>query len=246
MQIVYASFIDKIIEMELPDPENEILPGVQWGRFDIFFTPAFWASQIWMNEAETTYRSYRLGENLPEEVAACLLGGHGIPAEVGIAAYHRLRELGLLSQSPSPSEIEKILSEPLSIGSRRIRYRFAHQKSCYLAEALRRLKDEFPPVSPGRAFRTFMLGLPGIGPKTASWITRNWLDSDEVAILDIHIVRAGIAAGVFPKDVNLTRDYFKLEDRFLDFAKALRCRPAILDNFLWHQMRKMGHLALAA
>ncbi|MDO8473395.1 MAG: 8-oxoguanine DNA glycosylase [Dehalococcoidia bacterium] len=242
MQTIYASSSNGIIELELPEPEDEILSGVPWGRFDIFFTPAFWACQVWLNEAENMYKGYHLGENLMEEVAACLLGGHGIPAEVGIAAFRRLKERKLLDQYPSAQEIEAALSEPLVVNGRSVRYRFARQKARYLAEALHRLSVETPPTSSGKAFRAFLLDLPGIGPKTASWITRNWLDSDEVAILDIHIVRAAIAAGVFPTRVNLAQSYFILEDRFLKFAKALRCRPAVLDNFIWHQMRRIGRL----
>jgi endonuclease III len=42
------------------------------------------------------------------------------------------------------------------------------------------------------------MSLPGIGPKTASWIARNWLDADDVAILDIHIMRVGQVIGLFP------------------------------------------------
>jgi thermostable 8-oxoguanine DNA glycosylase len=243
MQTVYASSSHGVDKLELPNPEDEILSGIPWGRFDTFFTPAFWACEVWLHVAETTYRRYRLGDNLIEEVAACLLGGHGIPAEVGIAAYRRLKEQKLLDQTPSAREIEVVLAEPLIVKGRPVRYRFARQKAQYLSNALRRLTIETPPTSSGKSFRAFLLDLPGIGPKTASWITRNWLDSDEVAILDIHIIRAGSAAGIFPRNVSLTRDYFKLESRFLEFAKAIRCRPSILDNFIWHQMRRIGYLS---
>ena len=53
---------------------------------------------------------YRLGRTLAEEFAACLLGGHGIPAPVGIAAYERLRERGILcGAGASEQQLEALL-----------------------------------------------------------------------------------------------------------------------------------------
>ncbi|WP_198137890.1 hypothetical protein [Verminephrobacter eiseniae] len=46
---------------------------------------------------------YKLGRTLAQEVAACLLGGHGIPAPVGLAAYKRLHERGAFGP-PLPSQ----------------------------------------------------------------------------------------------------------------------------------------------
>jgi len=244
MQTIHAIQRGILECLTLPGPEEEVLPGVCWGRAEECLTPAYWASQVWMNEADRTYSHYHLGTTLIEEVAACLLGGHGIPAEVGLAAFEKVRGLGLLADSPTAENLEGILRQPLCIGGRMIRYRFAHQKAIYLAAALDVLhRQESYPLD-GRALRAFLLQLPGIGPKTASWITRNWLESDDVAILDIHILRAGAAAGFFPKKVNLAKTYFILEDHFLAFSKAIKCRASVLDNFMWHQMRQIGHLAM--
>ncbi|MGK7863061.1 hypothetical protein [Falsiroseomonas sp. E2-1-a4] len=63
--------------------------------------------------------------------------------------------------------------------------------------------------------------LNGIGPTTASWIARNWLGAASVAILDIHVIRAGQLIGLFEQEVRLPRDYFGMERRFLDFAEAV-------------------------
>lgn len=38
------------------------------------------------------------------------------------------------------------LSEPLRVGETTVKYRFAHQRSIYLAEALNTLHDEAPPA----------------------------------------------------------------------------------------------------
>ncbi|MGY3221470.1 thermostable 8-oxoguanine DNA glycosylase [Bradyrhizobium sp. USDA 4512] len=82
--------------------------------------------------------------------------------------------------------------------------------------------------------------IPGVGPKTASWITRNWLGSDEVAILDIHIIRAGVLIGLFGRQQSVPRDYDVMEARFLAFAAALNVRPSLLDAVMWREMRKLG------
>jgi thermostable 8-oxoguanine DNA glycosylase len=81
------------------------------------------------------------------------------------------------------------------------------------------------------------MGLPGIGPKTASWIVRNWTGTDEVAILDVHVLRAGQLMGLFPREIKLPRDYGRLEQIFLEFSKALNVRASLLDAIIWREMR---------
>lgn len=81
------------------------------------------------------------------------------------------------------------------------------------------------------------MSIKGIGPKTASWVARNWLDAEDVAILDIHIYRAGLLAKFFEPDKTVERHYFELEERFLDIAKALNVSAAELDAVMWHEMQ---------
>jgi thermostable 8-oxoguanine DNA glycosylase len=239
MQNVRILVDDEVRVLELPAPAEEVLPHVPWGEYDVLFTPAFWAARVWLLREEQRFSSFRFGDSLREEAAACVLGGHGIPAEVGLAAFARLRERGLLVSGVMEAEIQEALLEPLCLGDRLVRYRFARQRSERLAAILTDIDGIA--FDSDRALRAALLHFPGVGPKTASWIVRNHLGSDEVAILDIHVVRACIAAKVFPRDVNLGRDYFDLEDRFLMFADALNARPSILDSVMWHHMRQIGH-----
>lgn len=227
----------------LPPPEAEVLPRVRWGAFDEFFTPAFWAGRVWLYRTAVPEPLHRLGTTFAEEVAACLLGGHGIPAEVGLAAFVRLRDAGLLGRRPTVDELEGALQEPLLVGQRAVRYRFARQKAGFLARCLATLDTADWSGLDDRALRGFLAGLPGIGPKTASWITRNWRGSDAVAILDIHICRACVRAGVFVAGSDPARDYFGLEARFLEFAEALGTPPSVLDDVMWRVGRRIGHIA---
>jgi thermostable 8-oxoguanine DNA glycosylase len=238
-QTMLASIEGQIRSLMLPGPSEEVLPGVYWGAFDEFMTPAFWAGRAWVESDLASAQHYKLGSTLEEEVAACLLGGFGIPAEVGLAAFERLRDAQLLAQSPTADALWALLSEPLSVGGRRVRYRFARQKAEYLSRSLQRLDGQGVDRLGDLELREFLLALPGIGPKTASWITRNWRDSDAVAILDVHICRACTVAGVFPLDCRPERDYPLLETKYLEFARAIGVRPSVLDNIIWQTMRRL-------
>lgn len=225
-----------VVQFELPSARKEVLPGVRWGAVDAFPTPAYWAYQVLARRVGGQTIRYRLGETLAEEVSACLLGGHGIPASVGVAAFHKLKSKGLLSGTPGEESLYLVLSEPIDIDGRSIRYRFAKQKSKYLAAALSRLAAGPAPTSAGKTLRDWLLDVPGIGPKTASWIARNWLDADDVAILDIHILRAGALAGFFERGLTVERDYLKLEEQFLRFSRAIGVRASELDAVIWLEM----------
>lgn len=224
------------IQIELPCAEVEVLEGVRWGPIEAFPTPAYWAYQVVARRLAGNPIAYRLGRTLAEEVAACLLGGHGIPATVGLAAYSRMRERGALSGDLiSEKDLEALLKEPLEVGGRLIRYRFAAQKARYLAAALP-LVHAAPKFNAGKPLRDWLLAVPGIGHKTASWIARNLLDADDVAILDIHIMRVGQVIGLFPKSLTVERNYLELEERFLRFSTSLDVRASELDAIIWWEM----------
>uniref|UniRef100_E6QWK0 HhH-GPD domain-containing protein n=1 Tax=mine drainage metagenome TaxID=410659 RepID=E6QWK0_9ZZZZ len=229
--------------MELPSSDTILMNGVRWGAIDAFPTPAYWQYQVIARRLVSRPTGYKLGGTLTEEVAACLLGGHGIPASVGIAAYERLRKLGAFTGTPpSEEQFEAWLREPLQIGQRQVRYRFAAQKARYLAAALR-LVQSSPTFQAGKQLRDWLMQLPGIGPKTASWIARNWMDADDVAILDIHIVRVGRSIGIFPQYLTVERHYFELESLFLQFSQALDVRASELDAVIWYEMASSPRMA---
>lgn len=226
----------------LPDHHVEVMPGISWGHHYATFSPAFWATQVWLDDRDKTFSNFRIGKTLREELAACLLGGYGIPAEVGLAAFYRVRDNGLLEgNSPSREVLYKTLAAPLIINNRSIHYRFATQRSQYLSDALAVLEDEQPPVHDDREFRDWLLALRGIGPKTASWITRNWLESDKVAIIDIHIHRAGLLMGLYHQHQSPAKEYFQMEDRFLAFANSIGVKASILDALIWRRMKDAGN-----
>jgi thermostable 8-oxoguanine DNA glycosylase len=179
---------------------------------------------------------------LAEEVGFCLLGGYGITAEINHAAHDRLIGEGIFipGRMPCADEIESLLRAPLRLGNRISRYRFPRQRAQRIAVALQMLEKQPPTTEDALAFRRDLMRIPGIGPKTASWVARNWLGSDEVAILDIHVIRACTLMGLFDRAMRLPRDYECLERRYLDFCAALGAKPSLLDAVMWSTMRKIG------
>lgn len=225
--------------LELPEPEIEVLPGIAWGCASEWFTPAFWKFQSRATRIKYTSNTFRLGRTFKEEVAVCLLGGHGLPAELGLAAFNRLRNRKLLHSEVEQSQLEEALSEPLDVGGRPRRYRFPRQKAKYLWHALQAVEAIPDTLSP-KPLRDHLTLIPGIGPKTASWVVRNHFGSNDVAILDVHILRAGATMGLFSSKADPSKRYFELEDRFLEFCDAIEEPASQLDALMWDFMRKIG------
>lgn len=245
MQVMWTLLNGEIKRLELPDPAYHVLPGVVWGAFDQLSTPAYWAGQAWQHSMLQTYEDLSLGRNLPEELAACLLGGYGMPAAVGLMAYKRIRDLGLLEVKPAATELEAVLSEPIFIGGRNWTYRFPRQKAKFLSHCLQRL-DEIDTTADDIAFRNQLTCLPGIGLKTASWIVRNLRQSDSVAIIDVHILRAGRRMGLFDPTLTPEKNYISLENDFLLFADAIGARASHLDGLIWSYLRVSNRVPIQA
>lgn len=238
-QIAFIQSGSACFQIELPAEYEEALPGVKWGDVTGFPTLAYWAYRIYERRLVRRTLQYRLGTTLLEEVAACLLGGHGIPASMGLAAFKHLKKKGVFTGEQHPTgQIFEWLSEPIKHNSRFSKYRFARQKANYLADAITYLSTTEAPEEGGKSLRNWLLPIRGIGPKTASWIARNWLDADDVAILDIHIFRAGLLAGFFNPDMTVEKNYFELEDQFLKVATALNVGAAELDAVIWYEMQQ--------
>ena len=214
--------------------------SVCWGRPWQFDTPAYWVAQA---EMFRPIDNYRIGSNLAEEVAACILGGYGLPALVGVLAFETVRDAGLLDQDrPATAiEFERVLRTPLLVGDRFIRYRFPRQRAHRVAAALERLRGARPPAQ-GVQLRDWLLRLPGVGPKTASWIARNHTGTDDVAIIDVHVLRAGQRAGVFDPSWTAARDYPQCEALFVAWARFGGVRASVIDACIWSQLSKNGSI----
>lgn len=241
MQRVVGEFGGHFDFLDLPEPEALLIGDLRWGAFEHPLTPAFWVAQAWMT-GKPSANGFQLGRSLEEEVVYCILGGYGIPAEVGLAAAKKVCGAlpDLSDQANRRSRLQELLMRPLQIAGRSVKYRFAAQRAEYLARALSMLSCIEEGALSDVALRNTLLGLPGVGPKTASWIVRNRRASNEVAILDVHIVRACRIMGIFPHAADPARVYFELERRFLEFCRATGSAASSMDAVMWSTMRALS------
>lgn len=238
MQQVWVGYGEGARLIDLPAADEELLPGVMWGCASVPFSPAYWAARCaW--PAETMPAFVTRDGSLAEEVGFCLLGGFGIRYEINALAFERLRDHGAfdLDLPFSIELITELLEAPLDFEGRAVRYRFPRQRARRISAMRDNLREAELLMLSAPDLRDALQTLEGVGPKTASWVVRNLLDSDDVAILDIHIIRVCQRAGIFPAEISLPRDYAALEARFLDFAERAGVRSSLLDAVMWAEAR---------
>jgi N-glycosylase/DNA lyase len=191
---------------------------------------------------------------LRQELLFCLLGGHGITYELGSSALLAVAGLDVFCPEHEPDILSKellaLLQErrygpPRMDGSPR-RYRFPARKSTLIMAARDWVLSAGSLVehlsSRGeQERREWLLGCPGVGPKTASWILRNTGWARELAILDVHVLRAMSDHGIIPPPLRTGRDYEQLERRFLAWCERLEVAPGVFDLFLWEWQRGTLH-----
>ena len=201
-----------------------------------------------MNNLEDGQHSpYHAHGTLAEEIAFCLLSGHGITAEMARAAFVACQDAGLMDTlSMNALEWAEVLGSPMQIGERKLSYRYPNQKAKFLGDAMRHIQEDRLDMTDGRSLRDSLMEIKGVGPKTAGFIARNFLDTDDVAILDIHIVRAGVLCDLFQPEQKVEKQYFSMESQYIDFCQSMNVRPAVLDCLIWDQMRTFGRFALDA
>lgn len=210
----------------------------EWGQPHELGSAAFWIDQTCQRPVPS---DFRLGRTLREEVAACILGGYGLPAGIGLAAFRAVVQAGLLDDgnSATASDLELVLRQPLECGrTGAVQYRFPRQRATRLAAALEYLADSAAPL--GGDIRSWLLDCPGVGPKTAAWIIRNLGLSDEIAIVDVHVRRAGLAAGFFLPSWRLPRHYPWFEEAFCAVASLGGVSPGALDACIWDVLQSLG------
>lgn len=208
------------------------------------------SAAFWVNETRNRRRpeTYRVGSTLAEEVALCLLGGYGVSEAMATGAFNAVRETGLLNAGPGvpPESFESVLRSPMIVVGHvhPVRYRFPRQRALRLSSALVGLAEgNVPSEDQPRPLRDWLMTLPGVGPKTASWIVRNRTRSDSIAVIDIHIRRAGVFAGVFDPSWRLPRDYSMFEDAFCAWARLGDVPTADMDATIWSALSSLGNAA---
>ncbi len=184
------------------------------------------------------------------ELVFCLLSGFGISYEHALSASEHVVALRPFDRTWTKRALgRRLLAEfnrpqftpPRRDGGLR-RYRFPKRKTELLLAArdwLSCFDDVLADLSllaDDRERRTLLCTCPGVGPKTASWLLRNLGLASELAILDVHLLRALVASGRIGP-VTLPRDYERAEQAFLDWCRELDAPAAAFDLFVWEWQR---------
>ena len=211
--------------------------SVGWGRYDTFGTAAYWIDQVARGGYAARLTSHAQDADLLSETLFCLLGGYGVTAESAQAAHGVITTLLAEHETCTAARVEEALRQPLpGTGGR---YRFPRQRAMRVAVAVNHLRHETPPRAP-LMLRDYLMGLPGVGPKTAAWIVRNVTGSAQVAIVDIWLIRALTHIGIFDPDWRVDRHYDRFEAAFLQYASQGGVLPGALDLCIWEQSRRVG------
>lgn len=245
-----TTFTSQYQDLLCEAPEVVCLEGTFGVRHVSWHTPAnIGSAAFWIDQTRRSHfpSSPRIGSTLAKEVAVCLLGGHGVTGEMTVAAFNELERLGMLDDPNVDSTgIELALRRPLSFGfgCKPRRYRFPVQRAFRLSCALRAVHTTDVEGLEPTELRRWLLELPGIGMKTASWIARNVAGGGDMAVIDIHVLRAGTVAGVFdPKWLPQTA-YGHLEDAFCAWARAGEVVPWQLDSCIWNQLAAASRIGV--
>ncbi len=184
------------------------------------------------------------------ELLFCLLSGFGISYEHALSASEHLLTLRPFDGRWEAKALEQRLRAELDraqFGPRRNdgglrRYRFPTRKAELIVAAREWLFDqddlleELADIPSEQERRHLLCGCPGVGPKTASWLLRNLGLAEELAILDVHLLRALVGAGRVSA-LTLPRDYELAERAFLDWCRELNAPAAAFDLFVWEWQR---------
>lgn len=224
---------------------NSWRKDVEWRDHSWLGSAAFWVEETRRSPSPSTLR---IGNNLAEEVALCLLGGYGVNEAMCTSAFWAVRDAGLLDTTcpPQASDLEGVLRTPMTVEgyARPVRYRFPAQRAERVAAAIETLaRRGVPSGLEPRELRAFLTTLKGVGPKTASWVVRNITQSDDIAIIDVHVRRAGVVAGIFDPEWALPRDYDKFEEAFCAWAALGGVRTADMDLCIWSTLARLGTTA---
>jgi len=193
-------------------------------------------------------------EVIDREILFCLLGGFGVTYELCRSATASIATLRPFSSVWDDDDLFRTLSSMLaqarfeprrSNGSLR-RYRFPNRKASLLVEARQWLArysplgDLLESLPTAIARRHLLCDCPGFGLKTASWLLRNLGLGGDLAIIDVHLIRALSDAGRIG-DVRMPRDYELAERAFLHWCHELDAPAVAFDLFVWEWQRGNYH-----
>jgi len=206
------------------------------------------------------FKNDYLEQDLFVELASCILGSHTL-FETAKAATDRLNQLGLLNIFKIVKEPEKTMRRiseelkkpiyPSVKGNKNVKYIYPNSKAHFIVQTAISLyvenneslvsmldgtQDEFQ-------IRAKLSDLcMGIGYKQASLFLRNIKFSNNIAVLDSHVLNYMLLMGIDSNEVRKSlsqKQYILYEKKILTYANNLNQPMSRLDFAIWIVMRVM-------
>lgn len=192
-----------------------------------------------------------------KELVACILGSR-VSYEIANAVLQELGNNGLLSEirrssrfSKYEADIEDTLFQPVELKDGCLhssRYPFPKARARQIRQSAETIYGNNETLSSilnnsdDVVFTRQRLAseLSGIGPKQASLFLRNIGYSDNLAVLDVHVLSYMNWIGLIPETISSIRtmkQYVELEDIFLSHAKDLGLPATCFDLSVWVVVR---------
>lgn len=199
-------------------------------------------------------------QDLTFELLICILGS-GVRYELSLAYASTVQSALLprrLKKRMNSNEraylIEGILNSPAysSIdGKTYSRYRYPKRAAKHIAESFCNIEQKYGSLkdmigvmnAPSDLRRELIYLCPGIGPKQSSHYVKNIGFTDNVAILDRHILnylKLIDDVDICPKQVSKIDKYEEIERIFIDKVSKFNHAVSVVDQSIWFVMRALG------
>ena len=212
--------------------------------------------EIYFMQSDSLRWYFAKESELLSELIACLLGSQ-VHFDVALAVTRKIKESGLLEMydhlcmSSYESAINAILKQPIhqpGCPQKISRYRFPNTKANYIARTLRSIYSNGKSlkgylqsnVSSFEARRLIIKLATGIGPKQASLYLRNIGFTDDLAILDTHVLKFMHLCEMincYKKSISSIKTYEIIESELRKYAQQYDWRLGSLDLAIWIVMR---------
>lgn len=200
---------------------------------------------------------YDMSENeLWSELCLCILSSN-VPYELAKSAFLHLMEMDYLqlewvaktldSQKEIANELSKHIYLPKKVDGSYRKYRFPNSKSRDICEAAKVVSAETGwlsnllqnSTSEKEARDILVAHIPGIGLKQASHFLRNIRYSNQLAIIDSHVLSFLVEIGAVAKeDAKITsKTYLELESFLQSLCSEYGLNLSILDMAIWNYVR---------
>ena len=211
-------------------------------------------SRMWSDMSE---------KELIHELVLCILGS-GVRYEIAASYSNAISKNGCLIKK-NVKEPDHIIKSILSILNNQVdslwndkcykRYRYPNIRATYISESYCNIVNEFGSMKsflnksgPATKLRRKLVQIcPGIGPKQASHFLKNVGYSDELAILDRHIIKYMEMSNnniEINYQLGSLDKYEHIESIYIKAVSKFNYPVAIVDQAMWFVMRAVGREAM--